>query len=203
MDNTKKVGRKATKSGDSSDRYTQPFATQLRALMAAKKCTQQQLAEKVGTSRQSVGYWCNGDTAPDIVTAGAIADYFGVSTDYLLGRSKSPTITEDIAVTEKTTGLTAQSIKALQSISINNAKVLNEIIKSEAFIEIATNISNGIEYCNSQDDGIKYKQVMCTVDGFTRSGRLIPDDIQFYEYSTQMAAVEMFNNIVLFTEEGE
>lgn len=50
--------------------------------------TQQQVADKVGVSRQNVGFWIKGTTVPDIFTLSKIADAFNVSTDYLLGRTE-------------------------------------------------------------------------------------------------------------------
>ena len=201
MHNVKNAGRKKTKSGDVSVKYSQPFAKRLRDLMELKKCTQQQISDFVGVSRQSVGSWCSGETAPDIVTAGKVADYFRVSTDYLLGRSKSPTINENLAVAEKTTGLTAQSIKALKSISKYNAKTLNEVITSKHFSEIVLNISNGIKYSSYRTDFISQhiKHAL---------GENIPDlppidPLKVYEFQTEEAAINLFNSVFLnFVKEG-
>lgn len=52
-------------------------------------------SEEIGFSRGSVSYWkrrCmeGSDAKPDSYTAEKIADYFGVSVDYLLGRTDDP-----------------------------------------------------------------------------------------------------------------
>lgn len=49
-----------------------------------------ELAEKVGISKQAIGQFENGKTMPSIHTFIALADFFGVSLDYLLGRSDDP-----------------------------------------------------------------------------------------------------------------
>ncbi|MBQ8613119.1 MAG: hypothetical protein IJ416_02745 [Ruminiclostridium sp.] len=45
----------------------------------------------------------------------ALADYFGVSTDYLLGRTENPSVEEDIQIACKVTGLSEKSIVILKS----------------------------------------------------------------------------------------
>ena len=49
--------------------------------------TQQQFAEQMGVTCQSVSRWENGETYPDTELLPAIADYFHVSVDRLMGVS--------------------------------------------------------------------------------------------------------------------
>ena len=46
--------------------------------------TQEQLAEKIGVSRQALSKWESGDTLPDTINILSLSKLFGVSTDYLL-----------------------------------------------------------------------------------------------------------------------
>ena len=46
--------------------------------------TQEQLAEKIGVSRQALSKWESGDTLPDTVNILSLSRLFGVTTDYLL-----------------------------------------------------------------------------------------------------------------------
>lgn len=73
-----------------SDGYNKAFPKALRSLMDENDCTQQDLANHLGKTRQSVGYYCDGSTSPDWETLAAIAEYFSVSADYLLGLSDDP-----------------------------------------------------------------------------------------------------------------
>ena len=63
----------------------------LRALRKEKKVTQQGMADYLGIKLRSYQYYEqdyeNGGHRPDYETLVALADYFGVTTDYLLGRS--------------------------------------------------------------------------------------------------------------------
>ena len=50
-----------------------------------RQMTQTQLAEVFNVSEQAVSRWENGNTYPDITLLPAIADYFGISIDELMG----------------------------------------------------------------------------------------------------------------------
>ena len=51
------------------------------------KMTQEFVAESLGVSRQAVSRWERDETMPDPDKIVVLADLFGVTTDYLLGRS--------------------------------------------------------------------------------------------------------------------
>lgn len=56
----------------------------LQRLRRARSWTQEQLAERIGVSRQSLSKWESDGALPDTVNVVALADLFGVTTDYLL-----------------------------------------------------------------------------------------------------------------------
>ena len=62
-----------------------------------KKCrkeaglSQEQLADRLGVTRQSVSKWESGSAVPELVKLIALSDMFGVSVDYLLGRTDEKT----------------------------------------------------------------------------------------------------------------
>ena len=60
------------------------FAEKIQQLRKEKGLSQDQLALELGVSRQSVSKWELGDSMPDINKVLQLADYFQVSTDYLL-----------------------------------------------------------------------------------------------------------------------
>lgn len=59
----------------------------IRELRKEKGITQEQLADAVNVKKYTIGDWERNRTEPNITTLVAMADYFEVSTDYLLGRS--------------------------------------------------------------------------------------------------------------------
>lgn len=56
-----------------------------------EKLSQEQLAKKLNVARSTVAMWENGSSFPDIDTLKAIADFFGVSVNYLLSEPSLPT----------------------------------------------------------------------------------------------------------------
>lgn len=67
-----------------------PFPSQLRELRKEKGISQEVLAKTLGVSKSTVGLWETGDTLPDAKALHDIAVYFKVTSDYLLGLSRSP-----------------------------------------------------------------------------------------------------------------
>lgn len=64
-----------------------PFPSQLRELREKKGVTQAVLAKVLGVSKSTVGLWETGDTLPDAKSLRDLAEYFGVTADFLLGLS--------------------------------------------------------------------------------------------------------------------
>ncbi len=65
------------------------FAGNLRRLRLAKGMTQEQTADQLGVSAQSVSRWENGTTAPDVLMLSDIAALYGVLVDDLFHPSPS------------------------------------------------------------------------------------------------------------------
>ena len=59
----------------------------LKLLRAEKNISQQQLADVVGVSQQSINKYENHSVEPDIDTLIRISDFFSVSVDFLIGRT--------------------------------------------------------------------------------------------------------------------
>lgn len=66
------------------------FAQRLKELRKIKGVSQIALARQLGLTQQAVGKWETGRSTPDPQTLAALASYFGVTTDHLLGREVQP-----------------------------------------------------------------------------------------------------------------
>ncbi len=64
------------------------FQNIFKRLRASSGLTQAEFAEKIGISRSTIGMYETGAREPDFDTLEAIADFFNVDTDYLLGRTE-------------------------------------------------------------------------------------------------------------------
>ena len=63
------------------------FAEKLKNLRKSKKITQEELAKIINVERSSIGKYESANTIPSNDTLIKIAEYFNVSTDYLLGKT--------------------------------------------------------------------------------------------------------------------
>ena len=61
--------------------------TNLKVLRTKKGISQQQLASVIHVSQQSINKYENHDVEPNLDTLCALADYFNVSIDYIVGRT--------------------------------------------------------------------------------------------------------------------
>ena len=65
------------------------FAENLVALRKVHAMSQEELAEKIGVSRQTLSKYETGESLPDIEKCKALADVFGISVDDLISYEKS------------------------------------------------------------------------------------------------------------------
>ena len=80
----------------------------IKLLRQAKGLSQVELSKALGVTKQCVSNWENDNVAPSVEMLVKIADYFRVTTDYLLGRTQ--TITVDVS------GLTKNQISHISHI---------------------------------------------------------------------------------------
>ena len=63
------------------------FIERLKELRTDKKLSQDQLAKATGLSQSSIAYWESGKRIPSAQAILILANFFNVTTDYLLGKS--------------------------------------------------------------------------------------------------------------------
>ena len=75
----------------------------LKSLRNSKKLSQKDFAQALRVSQQTVASWESGRTEPSNTALRDIADYFNVSTDYLLGREtpKAPALSDEQTIVLK------------------------------------------------------------------------------------------------------
>lgn len=110
----------------------------LKKLRNSIKLTQEELGKEVNVTKVSISGYENGNRSPDTETLQKIADFFDVSTDYLLGRSDNPepNNSDDIKGKSFFMSKIAQEFpdidlmfKDLESLSADDMKEVYEYIK--------------------------------------------------------------------------
>lgn len=99
------------------------FKNRLKELRQSKNMTLEELANEIGTTKSTISRYENGIRQPKQDILEAIADYFKISTDYLLGRANNKTIISESII----------PYKVEQKLSEKDIEFLKKLIKD--FIE--------------------------------------------------------------------
>lgn len=92
------------------------FGETLAELRQDRKMTQKDLAQAMFVTVGTISNYENGVHYPDVEKLISLADYFNVTTDYLLGRCKanvSPDVFDESIIGEKTMGQLVNDIRNL------------------------------------------------------------------------------------------
>lgn len=88
------------------------FSTRLNEILKKKKITQDQLCKDTGISLGALSDYRNGKSEPRITNLRILADYIGVSCDYLLGIDEAPT--REVSDVCKVIPLAPETVKVLK-----------------------------------------------------------------------------------------
>ena len=83
------------------------------SLRKKNNLSQEELAEKVGVTRQTISKWELEETAPDINQAKTLSKIFNVSLDELTNNNINSILTEKISNTERLAGITIKILKVI------------------------------------------------------------------------------------------
>ena len=101
------------------EKYNQTFARIFRSLLdEPPRTSQAEIADAIGKSRQIVSQYYNGQSEPTFEVLVKIADFFEVSTDYLLGRTRDRSLTPSPV---DSLGLTEENVRFLETITAINS----------------------------------------------------------------------------------
>ena len=72
-----------------ADNRIYDISREIKRIRKEDGITQKTLAQAIGTTCDCIGFWEHGRSEPSITEIIALAKYFGVTTDYLLGVADS------------------------------------------------------------------------------------------------------------------
>lgn len=104
--------------GTGADRLT--FGERLGDLIDSRGITQSQLAEQTGVNQSALSDYINKNKAPTCATIIALAQYFSVSTDYLLGLTAIKTASTDTQAIVSATGISEDNVRYLNLLHVTN-----------------------------------------------------------------------------------
>lgn len=120
----------------------------LKNLRLENNLTQKELAEKLNMQNTAISKYELGEREPDIETINNIAEFFNVSTDYLLGRTDIKNPEDKIEKIEKLAHKEIQSVEdALEIIESQEGLMLKgETLTDEDKILLANALQLGMKY---------------------------------------------------------
>lgn len=151
--NGMKRGRKK-KEIASDERFNSVFAYRLRELFKSGSTSQEKTAAALNITRQTFGNWLNGRFQPDMDAVLRLADYYDVSVDYLLGRTKVRPLDNKMIAACSETDLTEDAVRTLSAMEDDQAAdVLSDMITDPEFGRLMELIRTKI---NDDDRVIEY-----------------------------------------------
>ncbi len=118
--------------------------------------SQEDLAEKVGVTRQTISKWELGETAPDLKQAKVLSQVFKVSLDELVDNDIKNIIIEKTTNTEKLAGMIINILKALGTFFLIYLIIMIIIFIIFSFVDKQSDEEKSVSY-NVQE--IKYNEV--------------------------------------------
>lgn len=132
------------------------FGERLTELRENKNLSRQKVADDLGISRASLEYYEKGKRTPDIEILLKLADYFGVTCDYLV----KGVSTENVSIHNKT-GLSDKSIEVLALLNQlknksieHHEKILNYLKNQENVVQENGYLTDGKLKCELVDDRV-------------------------------------------------
>ena len=111
----------------------------LKTLREQNNLTQRSLAEKINVTHGAIGNWEMGKRDPDISTLVKIAEYFGVSIDYLVGHSSEPYDVSTPAPSDEYTDAEKRVIAAYRTLVPGMQDYILEMIEKLADVDTGEN----------------------------------------------------------------
>lgn len=145
----------------------------------SKGITLEETAKALKLTRQTLTKYRDGENAPDVVILGCMAEYFGVSTDYLLGRTEHKTTDTNIQAACNYTGLSEKAMNFFLSKKKDGAlkKCLNRICEADEFWGIVSYLSAFYYSCKglTLDGSDAYKEFKENGDVYCEVGKDISE----------------------------
>ena len=152
------------------------IGNQIQMLRKQNNITQEALACEMGVSIAAVSKWETGNSMPDVAMLCALADFFRVTTDELLGRNKM----EDFIICDDAELIreTLQNILQKEgyrnvTLTCNGEQLLAAVKRNTpcaVFLDINLPDSNGLELLQKiKTHSSKIKVFMVTADGSART----------------------------------
>lgn len=172
------------------------FSERLCQLIEEKGITQNQLAEAIGKTRQTINGYTLGNTAPDSDTLIELSNYFDVSVDYLLGLSDVKTLDVQVKAICEYIGLSNEAVQLLHCINEDNSQQTKEFLYYTSKLLLNTRLQEMTINIR------KYFEALQELEKITSKRNIVDNENDFDTSSEEFKKIAR-QNIVSFFEEKE
>lgn len=176
------------KPNTTGEHYNDPFPTRLRELIKDNNTTQEELTAVLNVkTRQSVTGYIDGSTLPTIDKVVALADFFNVSVDYLLGRTEPKTADKNLRFVCEYTGLKEKTIEAI----INKPELYRDAINTLFLTKSFERLLSKLLRARDEAFGVGYHLKLA-------EKAIVPDNlIDIHEETTRMLSILRDGNLLM------
>ena len=179
------------------------FGKTILDLRKQKNITQEELAAELGVTAAAVSKWENGNTLPDILMLCALADFFQVTTDELLGRNIPQ---KQAIIVAQTEALGIKISNLAETYNIYTCAILTDYDAALAMADHEAENKNEIHYMFTATDQPLTERKMDSTDGMIHvnvhvSGGTDEDVLNGIEL--YLKNVDAFKNISDITATGK
>lgn len=195
------MGRKknSTSEMNVAEKQAAPLARRLSELIGDGN----KLKDYLGVSAQAINQYRVGIARPSLENLCKIAKFYGVSTDYLLGLTDTPSINPQIQIAHKVTGLSENAIYQLSRLATvaNGNKAINTLLGNPKFYNFAS-------YLATFFYGEWVEEFTGEEEGYISNLRKINMDDEIFSRYIQPAMLVQINQVLTeikncLKEEGE
>lgn len=182
------------------------FTERFRELQGDKSNTE--FADFLGLSRQTVGFYCNGDRIPDALGLKNIAGRCGVSSDWLIGLTSVKSPDADVQSVCEYTGLSENVVEKLNSTKESeffDAKtVFNAIVEYDdgktllRYLITLTNAASAIQQTKKHRPEPNWSGKIENNEDIEKEAA---EEAQFYELEQLMAEISKYPYCLLSADE--
>ena len=159
------------------------FSDNFRLMRKQRGLTQDQIAETLGVSCQAVSKWETSASYPDISLLPIIADYFGVSVDYLIGHDTSKQLEEINDTCTRAKELFGQR-KYMEAVPMLREMLIKHPGNEKLMYELAWALSGTIrESAENYDEAILLYHKILEISTDTEMRNKVSRDLMYRYYT--------------------
>lgn len=159
------------------------FSENFKFMRKQRGLTQEQIAETLYVSCQAVSKWETNSSCPDISLLPIIADYFGVSVDYLIGHDTSKQTEEIDSACAHTSKLFAEN-RYIEAIPILRATLIKHPGNEKLMYNLAWALSGTVsESKENYEEAILLYQKILEISADTEMRGKVSRDLMYRYYT--------------------